>query len=149
MRKIFFLAALNLISAISFCQKAHTTFDHFGILVRDLDKSKAFYINILGLDTIGNPWPGQRATWFRLGDHYQFHLMEEKKDSLCAPIFNHLCFSVSSINDFIAKLNRENIPYYDAQWKRNGITNMRADGVKQIFFRDPDNYVIEVNDAVH
>ena len=149
MSKAFLIAAFCLAAAQSMGQKTQTTFDHFGILVRDLDKSKAFYIEVLGLDSINNPWPGQRATWFRLGDHYQFHLMEETKDSLCAPVFNHLCFSVPSIVEFIDRLNKKNIPYYDAQWKRNGITNMRTDGVKQVFFRDPDNYVIEVNDAVH
>ncbi|HLY72333.1 MAG TPA: VOC family protein [Puia sp.] len=149
MKKIFFLSAFILFSMILHAQKITTTFDHMGILVRDLDKSTAFYINVLGLDSIRNPWPGQRATWFKIGERYQLHLMEEKKDSLAIPAFNHLCFSVGSVNDFIAKLNKENIPYYDAQWKRNGITNMRADGVKQIFFRDPDGYVIEVNDRVH
>ena len=75
--------------------------------------------------------------------------MEEKKVSFCIPVFNHVCFSVKSINDFITRLNKMNIVYFDSQWNRNSITNMRADGVKQIFFRDPDGYVIEVNDAEH
>lgn len=58
---------------------------------------------------------------------------------------SHLCFNVTSINSFIIVLNKNSI------WFGNfpGITNMittRPDGIKQIYFEDPDGYWIEVND---
>jgi lactoylglutathione lyase len=149
MRKIFLLLAFIVSSIGVHAQKPYATFDHVGILVHDLEKSTAFYIKILDLDSTHNPWPGQRAKWFKLGAYTQFHLMEDKTDSLCVPLFNHICFSVASITDFIAKLNREKVDYFNAEGKRDAISNLRTDGVKQIFFKDPDGYVIEVNDAIH
>jgi len=149
MKKLFFLAAVAFLPNIASSQKMKASFDHIGILVNDLDKSRAFYLRIIQLDTIPNPWPGQRTTWFSLGDHLQFHLMEEKEKKFCIPLFNHLCFSVSSVDAFIEKLNQEHIEFTNAEGKPNAITNLRADNVKQIFLKDPDGYVVEINDRKH
>jgi lactoylglutathione lyase len=68
------------------------------------------------------------------------------KDSLDIP-FTHIAFSVPSIDDFIDKLKRENITWFGG--KGNFTIDYRADGVHQIYFKDPDGYEIEVNDRKH
>jgi lactoylglutathione lyase len=58
----------------------------------------------------------------------------------------HLCFTVASVEDFIRRINRSHIPY--ESWIGEKMTyTKRVDGVKQIYFQDPDGYWIEVNDA--
>jgi lactoylglutathione lyase len=48
--------------------------------------------------------------------------------------------------DFIAVLNKNHVPFENWAGEKSGFTS-RVDGVKQIYFKDPDGYWIEVNDA--
>ena len=43
-------------------------------------------------------------------------------------------------------LKKNNIPFESWAGEKNTYTN-RVDGVKQIYFKDPDGYWIEINDA--
>jgi len=83
------------------------------------------------------------VTWFKMNGNLQLHLVEGLKDSSRIP-FNHIAFSVPSIDVFILKLNKANISFFGAKGK--GTIDLRGDGVHQIYFRDPDGYEIEVND---
>jgi lactoylglutathione lyase len=49
---------------------------------------------------------------------------------------------------FVDKLNSKHIAYSDGHGKQTAIF-LRADGVKQVYFNDPDGYTIEINDAKH
>ena len=56
----------------------------------------------------------------------------------------HLALTTSNLDDFIKTLNAMKIAYSD--WPGNPQkVNIRADGIKQVFFQDPDGYWIEVN----
>ena len=46
----------------------------------------------------------------------------------------------------MAKLNKAAVLYEDLAGKPQTV-QVRVDGVKQIYFKDPDGYWIEVNDA--
>jgi lactoylglutathione lyase len=50
------------------------------------------------------------------------------------------------VDDFIKILKQGKIAFEDWQGKPNSVT-LRVDGVKQIYFKDPDGYWIEINDA--
>ena len=56
----------------------------------------------------------------------------------------HIAFTTSNFDAVIKTLNEMNITYSDWPGNLNKI-NIRADGIKQIFFQDPDGYWIEVN----
>ena len=51
-----------------------------------------------------------------------------------------------SVDAFIPNLTKNNIAYENWAGQSNAVTN-RVDGVKQIYFKDPDGYWIEINDA--
>jgi len=57
-----------------------------------------------------------------------------------------LCFSVVYIDDFINKLKTKNIDFENWPGVKGEIT-LRVDGVKQIYFKDPDGHWLEVNNA--
>ena len=125
--------------------KKPVTLNHIALYVRNLQTSTAFYQNIVGLDTIPEPFHDKRHTWFHVGGHSQLHLIQGAK-TLSEPDKNsHLCFTVSSVDEFIKGLVSAGIPYEDWQGKSNSITK-RIDGVKQIYFQDPDKYWVEIND---
>jgi lactoylglutathione lyase len=124
--------------------KAAASFDHVALYVRDINKSVAFYKQLFQLDTMPVPAHGNTlVTWFKMNDHSQLHLVEGLKDSMQIP-FTHIAFSVPSINDFTEKLRQAKVTWFSA--KGNFTADYRADGVHQIYFKDPDGYEIEVND---
>jgi len=127
-----------------YCQKP--TFNHVAINVIDLTKSSAFYADIIGLDTMANPFHDNKHVWFVIGDNLQLHMIAGASAASKHPQDNHLCFSVTSVETFLQKLVKAGIGYQNARGIKNEIT-VRPDGVKQIYFTDPDGYWIEINDA--
>ena len=126
--------------------KKMPSFNHLAINVADLKKSNSFYANIIGLDTIPEPFHDNKHTWFSLGTKMALHVIES---SVRPTIFykgNHLCFSVASVEQITKMLKKHTIKWEDWQGAAYGIL-ARPDGVKQIYLQDPDGYWIEINDA--
>lgn len=126
--------------------KKTATLNHIALYVVDLKVSTHFYQNIIGLDTIPEPFHDGRHTWFSVGKQGHLHVISGAKAPTQHDKNAHLCFSVPSVDEFIVDLKKNNIPYEDWAGKPNTVTN-RVDGVKQIYFKDPDGYWIEINDA--
>lgn len=122
------------------------TLNHIALYVVDLQKSTAFYQDIIGLDTIPEPFHDGKHTWFSIGVKSHLHLIQGALVPLQHPKNTHLCFSVASVADFISVLKKHSIEYENWAREKGAITN-RVDGVKQIYFKDPDGYWIEINDA--
>jgi lactoylglutathione lyase len=124
------------------------TINHIAIYVQDLQKSTHFYTNIIGLDTIPEPFHDGKHTWLSIGNNISLHLVAGAKISKDHEQNSHIALSVSSLIPLLDRLKKEGISYVDAQGKSNAITT-RLDGVKQIYFKDPDGYWIEINDTPH
>ncbi len=139
----FFLAPGHTVA-----QKSDVSFDHVAIFVRNLDTSVQFYSALFHFDTLPHPRLELRYQWFRIGNGLALHMVEGLKDTVGLPFFDHFCFSVRSITDFSALLDRRGIGYYSGPDRKKGF-RVRDDGVTQLFFQDPDKYWIEVNDAKH
>jgi lactoylglutathione lyase len=122
--------------------------NHIAVYVYDLKKSTDFYKDIIGLTTIPEPFHDGKHTWFKIGEHSQLHLIQGAQAVTEHDKNSHLCFSVSSIDDFITVLHKNNIVFADWPGNVNMITT-RPDGVKQIYFKDPDGYWLEVNNDTY
>lgn len=120
--------------------------NHIAVYVADLAKATEFYKNILHLEEIPEPFKDNRHTWFTLGPAGQLHLIQGAKTGNDHDKNEHLCFSVPSVTDFITNLNAKKVAYEDWAGKVNTVTS-RVDGVKQIYFKDPDGHWLEINDA--
>jgi lactoylglutathione lyase len=57
----------------------------------------------------------------------------------------HFAFAVSSLKDFLTRLSASVVRYDDGHGGASKV-RLRPDGVKQIYFQDPDGYWIEVNE---
>jgi len=126
--------------------KAKARLNHIALYVYDLKKSSDFYSQIVGLDTIPEPFHDGRHTWFSVGPKSHLHIISGATQKTEHDKNAHLCFSVESVPDFINILNKNNIAFESWAGEKNTFTN-RVDGVKQIYFRDPDGYWVEINDA--
>lgn len=120
--------------------------NHMAFYVTDLNTSTLFYRDIIGLDTIPEPFHDGKHTWFSIGDHAQLHIISGAKEKTYHDKNTHICFSVASVTDFMARLNSHHIEFENWIGEKGVVTN-RVDGVKQIYFKDPDGYWIEINDA--
>lgn len=120
--------------------------NHIAIYVVDLKTSTAFYQDIIGLDTIPEPFHDGRHTWFTIGPQSHLHLIQGAASKTQHEKNSHLCFTVPSVEAFIKILDAKKVGYENWAGEKNKVTT-RVDGVKQIYFTDPDGYWLEVNDA--
>lgn len=118
--------------------------DHIALSVKDVNRSAEFYIKILKLPEITNRSKIDGIRWFILGDSRELHLISVIKENVTINKAVHIGLSSGRFDDFVKLLAANKIPYSD--WPGNPNTvNIRADGIKQVFFQDPDGYWIEVN----
>ncbi len=122
--------------------------NHIAIYVVNLEQSTAFYRDIIGLETMDEPFKDGRHSWFKVGPHAQVHIISGATAAVPHDKNAHLCFSVASMEEFLAKLRKNNIAYEDWPGKAGGITN-RVDGVKQVYLKDPDGYWLEINNDTY
>ena len=127
-------------------QTAKASLNHIALHVFDLQKSGKFYTETVGLDTIPEPFHDGNHIWLSVGYKSHLHLIGGAKPAIDRDKNTHLCFTVPSVEQFLERLKKINWPYEDWAGTAGAITK-RVDGVKQVYFRDPDGYWIEINDA--
>ena len=126
--------------------KVKPVLNHIAVHVVDLKKSTTFYQEIVQLDTIPEPFHDGKHTWFSIGPLSHLHLIQGSQGFSPHEKNNHLCFTVSSVTDFIKVLAEHHVEYENWAGQKMQVTK-RVDGVYQIYFKDPDGYWIEINDA--
>ncbi len=144
--KLFVLFITLTVPGFCYAQGNKPTLNHVAICAHDLKKSVDFYSDVLELTKIANPFHDTVHQWFSIGPGIQLHVIQADCSTVAHDINNHLCFSVASLEDFMKHLDKLNIKYgnWAGDYKK---TQLRADGVVQIYFQDPDGYWIEVNNA--
>lgn len=145
MKKNIFILLLSFLS-LQNINAQQPLLDHIAVYVQDLSISTKFYREIIRLDTIPEPFHDGRHTWFSVGGTSHLHLISGAITTTIHDKNSHLCFRVPSVETFVLRLIKEGVAFEDWRGKAQSIT-LRTDGVKQIYFKDPDGYWIEINDA--
>ena len=126
-------------------QKSKVHINHTAVYVIDLKQSANFYSNIIGLDTVPEPFHDGKHIWFSTGQHSMLHVIQGATEKRAYYKNQHTCFTVPDFEIFVSKLQAVNWTWEDVSGKKNTITT-RIDGVHQIWLQDPDGYWLEIND---
>ena len=146
--RLLILLSLIAITQFAMSQKKTPVVNHIALYVVDLQKAAAFYREVIGLDTIPEPFHDGKHAWFSMSEHSHVHVISGATAAVVHDKNNHLCFSVPSMEEFISRLKKNNIQFENWAGEK-GVVQNRVDGVKQIWFKDPDNYWIEINNDYH
>ncbi|HUL02946.1 MAG TPA: VOC family protein [Gemmatimonadales bacterium] len=126
-----------------------TGLHHVSLPVTDLERSRAFYRDVLGLKEIERPAFEFAGAWFAIGDR-QLHLILHDKPTLRSRGIDshdvHFALRVASYADTVAFLKSHGFSS-DARdaTKRLRENQWGKAGFPQVFILDPDRHVIELN----
>jgi lactoylglutathione lyase len=140
------LQAVGLTLALSgsAAAQAAPSMNHTALYVKDLTKSVAFYRDVMQLPEIPEPFKDGRHVWFRIGPHSQLHVIQGAAAVETHDKNTHMAFSVKDLKKFMTHLDQAHVHY--GSWNgEEQKTTPRPDGVQQIYFQDPDNFWLEVN----
>ena len=117
----------------------NVTWNHLALQVKDVEVSKAFYKDVIGLKPIEVP-DNLKAIrgWFDIGNGQMIHLLAGRT----TPVVNdkngsHFSIFIDSIVQAEKFLSSKKLEFHK---------QVRFDGVTQIYFADPDGYLIELNE---
>jgi catechol 2,3-dioxygenase-like lactoylglutathione lyase family enzyme/uncharacterized protein YunC (DUF1805 family) len=120
--------------------------DHVTFVVADLEKSRTFYRDILGMVEVPRPNFGFAGLWFQAGAT-QIHLILEHVDSGPARVrlpeqcsisrTRHVAFEVDDAAKTVCRLSELGVPIVAGP-------KQRPDGPTQLYILDPDQNLIEL-----
>ena len=122
---------------------------HFTIEPSDLEATKAFYCDVLGLEDGDRPPLGFPGYWLYSGGVATVHLLGERKPREGIVVrgtekkfedtgrFDHIAFSATDLAGVRARLKKHNVEYREQVVPRTG--------AGQIFLYDPDGVGVELN----
>ena len=127
------------------------TLHHVSVISTDLVRSLKFYQKVLGFKSIPRPPFKVPGVWLACGA-LQIHLVENRdasfrKDSKVNPNDIHFALFASDFEAAINQLQHHGYSEEAADAKRMLISRNGLAGFKQAFLIDPDNNIIEINDA--
>src|SRR5689334_5502134 len=119
---------------------------HVSLYVRDVNRSAEFYARVLGLHEIPNRVGKSHIRWFDLDGLRTIHLIGgDEVAERPRPFSTHVALVTPRLDETLARLAAEGVTYVNIAREPNTV-HRRADGIRQVYFQDPDGHWIEIND---
>lgn len=114
--------------------------EHFTVLAEDLEATRAFYREILGLEEGYRPPLGFPGVWLYVGGRAVLHVIAGRAlPAEPAGVLDHMAFAAKDLPGTLAKLKQRRIEY---------VLRRQADTrVWQLFFHDPSGAKVELDFA--
>ena len=138
------------------------TLNHYNLMTRNLDATVAFYTGVLGLRSGFYPGGLARGAWlYDSTDTPVLHTQEVDADNFAefaarsktrpgisdfpaaledlwgSGTLDHVAFQCDDIDGIRSRLQDQNVPYYE--------TDIASMALRQIFVRDPNGILLELN----
>jgi catechol 2,3-dioxygenase-like lactoylglutathione lyase family enzyme len=126
-----------------------TSFDHVTIICADLEATRRFYVDVLGMTEVPRPEFNFPGLWFQLGK-VQIHATQESSEAGRAGWADrggsvvsrghHLAFAVDDVMKALEIVKAHGVRIASA-------LQQRPDGYRQLYLYDPDGHVVELVSA--
>jgi len=138
-----FIAFFGIILSVQ--SQNNLKYDHQALPVNDLKITGDFYRDILGFKDIPT-LVGTKYThrWLANYEGKEIHLIFSNEKIQKTPKQIHMAFSPLNFDKFIDHLKMNNVVFTNYKLKA-GVVQVRNDGIKQLWIRDPQGYWIEIN----
>jgi len=117
---------------------AVTEMNHFTVLTDDLDRTRAFYVGLLGLSDGPRPPLGFPGAWLYAGERPVLHVIAGRElPAERRGVLDHMAFSARGLTDVTARLDAAGIPY--------DLKRQAESRVWQLFVFDPNGARVELD----
>lgn len=123
-----------------------TSFDHTTIICADLEATRRFYVDVLGMSEVPRPAFKFPGLWFQVGN-VQIHATQESPEAgkagwadragSVASRGHHLAFAVDDVTKALEIVEAHGVPIASR-------LQQRPDGFKQLYLLDPDGHLVEL-----
>jgi catechol 2,3-dioxygenase-like lactoylglutathione lyase family enzyme len=122
-----------------------TSFDHVTIICADLDATRRFYVDFLGMAEVPRPAFQFPGLWFQLG-HVQIHATQQSPEAgkagwaeggTVTSRGHHIAFAVDDVSKTLEIVASHGIRIASP-------LQQRPDGYKQLYLYDPDGHLVEL-----
>jgi catechol 2,3-dioxygenase-like lactoylglutathione lyase family enzyme len=128
-----------------------TQLEHYLVVSDDVDGTRDFYRDVLGLQVGDRPPLGFAGYWLYLGAIPCLHLADrasyasykarvgtpDPKQMADTGAIDHIAFNATGFDEMIERLEQRRLNY-----RRNDVVDI---GLQQIFVQDPNNVTLELN----
>lgn len=114
--------------------------NHFTVLTDDLEKTRAFYVGLLGFKEGWRPPFGFPGAWLYVGDTPILHVVAGRKmPEPRAGVLDHMAFTASDLPGTAARLGAAGVAY--------DLRRLPGGGIWQLFCNDPAGARVELDFA--
>jgi catechol 2,3-dioxygenase-like lactoylglutathione lyase family enzyme len=123
-----------------------TSFDHVTIICADLEATRRFYVDFLGLTEVPRPAFKFPGLWFQTGD-VQIHATQTSPEAgqpgwadqgnKVVSRGHHFAFAVDDVSQTLVSVAAHGIRIASP-------LQQRPDGFKQLYLYDPDGHLVEL-----
>jgi len=114
--------------------------NHFTVLSADLDATRVFYCDLLGLRVGPRPPLGFPGLWLYAGDQAVLHVIGGRElPAQRSGVIDHMAFTAENLAQIVDALQARDIKY--------SLRRMPQEGGWQLFCRDPEGALVELDFA--
>jgi lactoylglutathione lyase len=121
------------------CGGRITGLAHIGLLVSDIERSKSFYVDVLGFEPAGDHnLSGAALSFVRIGSCVIELIQRPRYEPRAAGHFDHVCLEVEDIQSLMCKLIEKNV-----RFEHDDVTTVPQLQMKNVFLCGPDGERLE------
>jgi len=118
---------------------AISTLEHVNIRTPDLEATRRFFVEVIGLEEGPRPAFGFPGAWLYCGDTAVIHLIGDtsRPTREGSGTVDHVAFGATDFAGFVDRLERHGTPYE--------VRDVPGGEIRQVFVHDPNGVKVEIN----